>query len=40
MQATYERNKRIIEKGSEQQNNELRKGTVGIRASYSCWSYY
>ncbi|MFZ0515102.1 MAG: hypothetical protein WAM14_26130 [Candidatus Nitrosopolaris sp.] len=37
-QATYERTKKIIEKGSDQQKNELRKGAVGIRAIDSCWS--
>ncbi|MFZ0514790.1 MAG: hypothetical protein WAM14_24515 [Candidatus Nitrosopolaris sp.] len=33
--ATYERTKKIIEKGNEPQKNELRKGTVGIRKIYS-----
>lgn len=32
--ATYERSKKIIEKGSEEQKNLLRKGDVGIRKIY------
>ncbi|MFZ0512735.1 MAG: hypothetical protein WAM14_14100 [Candidatus Nitrosopolaris sp.] len=33
--ATFERAKKIIDKGNEQQKNALRKGDVGIRKIYS-----